>query len=155
LRLEVPPVTADERVHFGNLKYGEVYEGLVAFYPVPAVTTLVCHVEDRRKKRKQELIELTPPQVINLYMESHLVDPQRDFFSNPQDTYTFSSGFITGHKYQAQSPAKTIVDTVTAPVRALMPSVTITTNTQVQTGGGKPNQTTTSTQTQTAPPKGP
>jgi hypothetical protein len=50
---------------------------------------------------------------------------------------------------------KDIVRAVTAPVRALMPSVTITTNTQLQTGGGKPDQTTTSTQTQTAPPKGP
>jgi hypothetical protein len=47
----------------------------------------------------------------------------------------------------------TVVDTVTAPIRALMPSVTITTNTQVQTGGGKPNQTTTTTNTQVAPPK--
>jgi hypothetical protein len=95
---------------------------LVAFYPVPSVATLNCRV-GRRK-----LFELTPPQVINLYTESHLVDPQRDFFSNPQDSFTFSSGFVTGHKYAAQSPAKTIVDTVTAPVRALMPSVTITTS---------------------------
>lgn len=132
LRLDIPPVFSDERV---TLKDGAHY-GLVAFYPVPSVATLNCRV-GRRK-----FFELTPPQVINIYTESHLVDPQRDFFSNPQDTFTFSSGFVTGHKYAAQSPAKTIVDTVTAPVRALMPSVTITTNTQVQTGGGKPNQTT-------------
>src|ERR1700730_6109289 len=84
LRLEVPPVTSDERVHLGNLKHGEVYEGLVAFYPVPAVTTLVCRVGGKRGKP----IPLTPPQVINLYTESHLVEiydlwwRQRDRFSS-------------------------------------------------------------------------
>jgi hypothetical protein len=80
---------------------------------------------------------------------------QRDFLTNPQDTYTFSAGIITGHKYAGQSPVKTVVDTLTAPVRALMPSVQVTQTTQVQTGGGKPDQTTTTTQAQTGPSKGP
>ena len=145
LRLEVPPVTSDERVTFQD---GAHY-GLVAFYPVPAIVTLACQVGGG------EGILFTPPDTINVYTESHLLDPQRDFLSDPQDTYTFSSGIITGHKYTAQSPAKTIVDTVTAPVRALMPSVSVTTNTQVTTGGGKPDQTTTTTGSTVAPPKGP
>ncbi|HEV7911464.1 MAG TPA: hypothetical protein VGP28_10360 [Methylocella sp.] len=70
LRLDIPPVFSDERV---TLKDGAHY-GLVAFYPVPSVATLNCRV-GRRK-----FFELTPPQVINIYTESHLVDPQRDFF---------------------------------------------------------------------------
>ena len=95
------------------------------------------------------------PQVVNLYLYSYFINPQRDFLTNPQNTLTFDKGVITGHKYAAQSSAKTAVDIVTAIPRAITPSVTITTNTQVQTVGGKPSQTTTSTQTQTAPPKGP
>jgi len=51
LRLEVPPVTTDERA---TVKDGAQY-GLVAFYPVPAVTTLVCRVG------RGNLIPLTPP----------------------------------------------------------------------------------------------
>jgi hypothetical protein len=94
-----------------------------------------------------------PPQVVNLYLDSHFVDPKRDLLTNPKDTWTFNAGFITGHKYAAQSPVQTMVDMGTAPVRALMPSVTVTTNTAVQTGGGKPDQTTTATNTQVAPPK--
>ena len=42
-----------------------------------------------------------------------------------QDTFTFNAGFITAHKVVEQSSAKTAVDTVTAPIRALIPSVTV------------------------------
>jgi len=144
LRLDIPPVVSGERATIGDGHWG-----LVAFYPVPSIATLNCRVE------KNEATPLTPPAVVNLYLESHFVDPKRDFLTNPQNTFTFNAGFITAHKYVAQSPAKTVVDTITAPVRALMPSVTVSTNTAVTTGGGKPDQTTTTTSTSDSPSKGP
>jgi hypothetical protein len=93
---------------------------------------------------------LSPPTVVNLYTESHFLSPQRDFFTNPHDTVTFTAGLITGHKFTGQSAAKTVVDAITSPIRALMPSVTVTQSVAVS-----PTGKTTTTSTQTAPPKGP
>jgi len=121
--------------------------GIIAYFPYPAIATLTCRVDDR------PAIALTAPLMLNLYKDRELIEPERDFLTGPQDTLTFSEGFLTGHKFSNQSGVKTIIDTVTAPIRALMPSVSITTQTQVQTGGGKPDQTTTTTSTQTGPPK--
>ncbi len=126
--------------------------GLVAFFPVPARATLSCRVTMAAPGAPVPIF-LSAPSVVYLYTRSEWLNPQRDFLTNPQETLTFSGGFITGHKYTGQSPAKTIVDTLTAPIRALMPSVSIQQQTQVQTGGGKPDQTTSSTQTTIGPPK--
>lgn len=124
------------------------HNGLVAFFPVSAVATISCLANGGD-------VLLTSPTTINLYSESQFLDPQRDFLTNPQDAFTFNAGFIIGHKYSDQSSAKTIIDTVTAPLRALIPSVSVQQSTQVQTGGGKPDQTTSTTQTTTGPPKSP
>jgi hypothetical protein len=126
--------------------------GLVAFYPVPAKATIACVVKTPGKG-KTDTIFLSAPSIINLYTTSQFVDPQRDFLTGPQDTFTFNAGFIVGHKYSDQSSAKTVVDTITAPLRALVPSVSSQQTIQVQTGGGKPDQTTSTTQTTTGAPK--
>lgn len=127
--------------------------GLVAFFPVPATAAVYCSV-DHGGTITNTL--LNPPTVVNLYTESQILNPVRDFLTGPQDTYTFNSGFITGHKYSNQSSAKTIVDTVTAPIRALMPSVTVTQSVQVQrNANGQVTSTTNTNSTQTAPSKGP
>jgi hypothetical protein len=133
----------------GQVSVGASHPGLVAFFPIPASAEVWCEAAGVGSAL------LSVPSIVSLYNESHFLDPQRDFLTNPQDTFTFSSGIITGHNYAGQSPAKTIVDTVTAPIRAIMPSVSVQQTTQVQTGGGKPDQTTTTTQTTTAPSKGP
>jgi len=131
---------------------------------VPAAAAIYCtvgHPDDKGLGLKDDKgltpkpVVLSAPTVVSLYTERHVLDPQRDFLTNPQDTFSFSAGIITGHKYTDQSPAKTIVDTLTGPIRALMPSVQVTQTTQVQTAGGKVTQTTNSTATQTGPPKGP
>jgi len=130
--------------------------GFVAFFPVSATATTEClilrHVADLPKGRRDlpATVLLSAPTVVNLYTESHLLDPQRDFFTNPHDTFTFTAGLITGHKFTGQSAAKTVVDTITSPIRALMPSVTVTQSVAVS-----PTGKTTTTSTQTAPPKGP
>lgn len=111
--------------------------GFVAFYPYPVVAQLDCLLGDNAQ------IHLSPQIILNLYLDSHVFHPKRDFLSNPQDNFTLNEGFITGHQFSDQSPIKTVVDTITAPVRALLPATTVTTS--VQTGGGKPEQTTTST----------
>jgi hypothetical protein len=111
--------------------------GFLAFYPYPVTARLDCSLDDG------SIIPLSPSITLNLYVDSHLMHPRRDFLSNPQDSFTLSEGFITGHQFSDQSPVKTVVDTITAPIRALLPSTTVTTS--VQTGGGKPDQTTTST----------
>jgi hypothetical protein len=156
------------------------HKGLIAFFPVPAVATISCKVindkadandngandkakadakakaDDKAKTKANDYyFLLNPPTVVNLYAESQFLDPQRDFLTNPQDTFYFNGSFLIGHKYSAQSPAKTIVDTVTAPIRAFIPSVSVQQTTQVQTGGGKPDQTTTTTQTTVGAPKSP
>ena len=144
LQLDIPPGVSDDQAKVEGGKYG-----LVAFYPVPTIATLRCSVSQRAS------IPLTSTKVINLYLDSNFISTTRDFLTDPHDILTFQKGFLTGHNYAAKSPAKTVVDTVTAPVRALLPSVTVTTNTSVVTGGGKPDQTTTTTSTATAPPKVP
>jgi len=122
----------------------EGHTGLVGYYPVPSTATLTCTIDGHDG---QPLI--APVQLSNLYLDPHFVDPRRDFLSVPADTLTFNEGFITGHKYTDQSPTKTVVDTVTGPIRAVLPSVSVQQTTNLQTGGGKPDQLTTGTQTTT------
>jgi hypothetical protein len=152
------PSLGDTVLHFsikplvgsgGQARIGEASHGLVAFFPIPASAEITCTFG------KEYPVLLSPPSVVSLYTESRLLDPQRDFLTNPQDTFTFNAGIITGHQHTSQSSAKTIVDTVTAPIRALIPSVSVQQTTQVLTGGGKPDQTTTTTQTTTGAPKSP
>jgi hypothetical protein len=134
-----------------------MHEGLVAFFPVPAEVELVCGIFGRIGKEgisfddKYPTYYLNAPITVNLYTESHFLDPQRDFLTSPQDGLTFSSGFIVGHKFSDQSAAKTIVDTVTGPIRAMMPTVSVTQSTTVQSTGAR----STSTSTTTGPPKAP
>lgn len=135
---------------------GKSHDGLVTFFPVPATATIYCSVtKPGDKGLSAKPVVLGAPTVVSLYTERHVLNPQRDFFTNPQDTFTFNAGIITGHKYTSQSPAKTVVDTITGPIRSIMPSVTVTQSTQVQSSGGKVTGTTNSTSTQTAPSKGP
>jgi hypothetical protein len=143
------------RIVEANGRQKEIFwqNGLVAFFPTPAVAISRCNVV--MPDGTTHYFDLSAPTMVNIYGESQFLDPQRDFLTGPQDTLTFSAGFITGHKYTGQSPAKTIVDTVTAPIRAMIPSVQTQQNTQVVTGGGKPDQTTTSTTTTTNAPKPP
>ncbi|MGO9774182.1 MAG: hypothetical protein ACLPSW_32445 [Roseiarcus sp.] len=141
----------------------EQHEGFVAYYPRPVSASLICRVQivqnggsadaanskfDKTFKGNYSVMIASPTQ-LKIYADSDWVDPLRDFFTNPQDTYTLSSGFLTQHKYSASSPAKTVVDTVTSPIRSLMPSVNV--KTTVVSGGGKPDQTT--KETDVNPPK--
>jgi hypothetical protein len=142
LHFKVTPLVTSE----GQIRIGEASYGVVAFFPIPASVEISCTFG-------QKPVLLSPPTVVSLYTESQLLEPERDFLTNPQDNFTFSAGMITGHQYTRQSSAKTIVDTVTAPIRALMPAVSVQQTTQLQTGGGKPDQTTTTTQTTTGAPK--
>jgi hypothetical protein len=151
-------LTETRTVEF-NGKRKDIYwhNGLVAFFPTPARATSFCNVmqADSKGNKVAVPVYLNAPSMVNLYGESQFIDPQRDFLTNPQDTLTFNAGFFTGHKFTGQSSAKTIIDTVTAPIRALVPSVSVQQNTSVVTSPGKPDQTTTSTQTTTGPPKAP
>jgi hypothetical protein len=122
--------------------------GLVAYLPSPGTAELRCVVAGRRDP---ELI--AAPVALNFYLERIRVDPKRDGWRDAQDTYTFTDGFLTAHKYTDQSPAKTVVDTVTSPIRAIMPSSTVTQTTSVQSNNGVPGQTTNTTQTVSGPPK--
>jgi len=130
----------------GRTRVYRRHNGLIAFFPVPAKVTISCSTDGNT-------FLLAAPMIVNVYAESQFLDPQRDFFTGPQDSFTFNGGMFVSHKYSGQSPAKTVVDTITAPIRAIIPSVSVQQTTQVQTGGGKPDQTTTTTQTTTGPPK--
>jgi hypothetical protein len=109
-------------------------EGIVAFDPVPYKAGMFCAAAGKLP------VQIGPTQVVNLYLDSFVVQPNRDFFTQPQDTFTFNEGFITGHKYVDQSGAKGFFDTITAPVKALLPS-----------GGGSSAQPTSGT-TSGSPP---
>jgi hypothetical protein len=113
------------------------HPGLMAFFPVPAEAEIVC--------KTPKTYFLSEPTKVNLYTEKHYLNPERDFLTGPQDTFTFSSGFIVGHKYSDQSPAKTIVDTVTSPIRAMIPSVSVTQSTTLQSSGASSKTTSTTT----------
>jgi hypothetical protein len=116
---------------------GWIQPGLIGFFPVPAEASLLCDYPS-------ETVYLSAPGTVNLYTERHVLDPQRNFLTGPQDTLTFNEGFITAHKYVDQSAAKTIVDTVTEPLRSIFPSLSANQTVHVQTGGGTANgQTTT------------
>jgi hypothetical protein len=137
-------------------RIGKSVDGLVAFFPMPATATIYCSViKPGGKGLSAKPVVLSAPTVVSLYTERHVLNPQRDFFTNPDDTFTFNAGIITGHKYTSQSPAKTIVDTITGPIRSIMPSVSVTQSTQVQSSGGKVTGTTNTSSTQTSPSKGP
>jgi hypothetical protein len=155
LDVALPPSFAPERVMFD----GSDHDGVLAYFPTPATATLVCTVDPVSGPVENQppgtRVPVSPPTPVSLYMANGWVSPKRDFLTGPQDTLTFSAGFLTEHKFSDQSAAKTVVDTVTAPVRALLPSVNVQQTTQVQTGGGKPDQTTQTTQTTIAPGKGP
>jgi hypothetical protein len=125
------------------------HDGLIGYFPVMARATASCVFTSLPNNP----VLLTAPTTVNVYIESQFLDPQRDFFTSPQDTFSFNAGMIIGHKYSGQAPAKTVVDTLTAPIRALIPSVSVQQTTQVQTGGGKPDQTTVTTQTTTGASK--
>jgi hypothetical protein len=143
-RFQITEVDTD-----GRTKPIFYHSGLVAFLPVPARATIRCDVAGYSPAY------LAAPTTLNLYAQRQFVDPQRDFLTNPQDTFSFSGGIITTHKYTDQSPARTVVDTITAPIRALIPSTSVQQTTSVQSQAGKPDQVTSSTQTTTGPPKGP
>jgi hypothetical protein len=143
----------DRTLPIGSAKQDEKpHDGLVAFFPSPATATIFCRVKN---KKGANPARLSAPQIVSLYTQRYVFDPQRDFFTNPQDTFTFNAGIITGHKYAGQSPARTIVDTITGPIRSIMPSVTVTQTNTVTSSGGKVTGGTDTTTTTTAPPKGP
>jgi hypothetical protein len=63
---------------------GAVHPGLVAFFPVPARTAITCGLPDADDpKTPSTPILLSPPQTVYLYTESHFLDPQRDFLTQP------------------------------------------------------------------------
>jgi hypothetical protein len=142
LRIKIPDV-----IEGTPAQVGEGHPGIIAFFPVPAIAYLGC-------KSGSEYI-LSVPQNINMYIDSQYIDPQRDFLWSPQDNYTFSAGILTGHKFVSTSPAKTLAETVTLPVRSAFPSTQVTTNTSVISSPGKPDQSTTNTTTTTGPTKPP
>jgi hypothetical protein len=113
------------------------HEGIVVFYPFPAYATLVCTFKG------QKITQFNTATQIKLYMDSHFINPKRDFFTNEDHAIFIDAGFFNGQTYKAQSSAKTVVDTITAPARAIMPTVTV--NTQVISVPGKPDQITTTT----------
>jgi hypothetical protein len=122
----------------GHEPIGAVHPGLVAFFPVPARAVIKCSLDDDGDpKSPNKEILLSPPQTVYLYTESHFLDPQRDFLTSPQDSLSFTSGFIVGHKYTDQSAAKTVVDTVTQPIRSLMPSVSVSQSVSVSPTGAR------------------
>ncbi|HXZ02969.1 MAG TPA: hypothetical protein VEI03_23475 [Stellaceae bacterium] len=121
-------------------------DGFVAYEPTPLLAHPVC-------KGGGNSIDLGLPQILSVYKVRHVEKPLRNFWTSPQDTYSITDGIIVGHKYTDQSAAKTLVDLITAPARAAIPSTSVTTQTQLQTGGGKPDQTTNTTITQVSPPK--
>lgn len=104
-------------------------------------------------KNKIRIMSFASPQIVPIYRIRNVANPQRNFWTNPQNTYTITDGIITAHKFSDQSPAKTLIDLITSPIRAFLPIATTTTTTSVQTGGGKPDQTTSTSATQIAPPK--
>ena len=123
------------------------FEGYVLYEQSSITASLVCEDDS------QIQLYLGTSPLIPVYRDRLQLNPQRAFWKNPTDTITSDNGIITGHKYTNQSPAKTFVDLITAPVRALLPSTTNTTTTSVVTVPGKPDQTTSTTQQQTGPPK--
>ena len=143
LALSIPPSITGQQVKVNSGGHA----GLVVLFPLPTIAEVTCTVNGATT------INMTAPSIVNLHLVSHVVDPKRDFLTSPQDTYTFNEGFITGHNVSNQSSVKTVVDTITMAICALMPSVQVTTTTQVQTGGGKPAQTTKTTASQVSPSK--
>jgi len=58
------------------------------------------------------------------YARSHWEKPERGFWTKPSDTYSLKGGVLIGHSYTQQSPIKTVVDFIFAPIQMAMPGVT-------------------------------
>jgi hypothetical protein len=123
------------------------FSGVMVFFPLVVRATAKCYVPAGERPLAlggSTRVNLAASQTLNWYAHRAVIDPQRDFLTNPKDTFTFSGGIITGHNYSNQSAAKTVVDTILAPLQAIIPSTNISQSTTVQTGGTG-SQTTTST----------
>jgi hypothetical protein len=77
------------------------------------------------------------------YNNSHLEKPTRGFWTKPANTYAFKNGVMIGHTYTQQSPIKTVVDFILAPVQAVLPGVSHS-STSSTSADGKTNSSTTS-----------
>ena len=113
-------------------EFGNRFDGFCVYEPSPVKISIYCG---------NALI--AGPKVVNLYETAYIVNPKRNFLTNPHATYTMTNGILTGVKYEAQSPIKGAFDVVLSPIKAVLSALpTSQTSTQVQTGGGKPKQTT-------------
>jgi hypothetical protein len=120
--------------------------GIMVFLPVPVQGTVDCFAsKSETLASENRRVLIAPSTVLNLYADKRVVNPTRDFLTNPQDSFTFSGGIISGHKYTGQSAAKTIIDTITAPIRAIVPSVNVTQSQTIQSNGQKSTTTSTTT----------
>jgi hypothetical protein len=156
LQIQIKDTTSRDSIIFNDLflkttkSFKTSFDGFVAYEPSTAEIQLVCV---RKTGDQTPISSFGPPHVIPVYTIRRQVSPERRFWTNPTDTYSFNEGIITGHKYTDQSPVKTAVDLITAPVRAFLPATTTTTTTSVQTSPGKPDTTTNTTAIQQGPPK--
>jgi hypothetical protein len=89
---------------------------------------------------------------LSVYQYRHREDPQRGFWTSPQDTYTITDGIIVGHKYTDVSPLKTLIDLITSPIRAAIPTGQSTNSVTIQESTGARSRTESTT---IAPSKGP
>ena len=150
-RKRVRPVTPPKlapQAPVAPLRSDKAFPGVMIFFPAAVRATVKCYVP--KGERPFALspgteVNLAAPTVTNVYAVRAVVDPQRDFLTNPKDTFTFSGGIITGHNYSNQSAAKTVIDTILAPLQAIIPSMNVSQSTTVQNGGTGTPTTTTST----------
>jgi len=121
--------------------------GFWVYDPTPLTVTPMC------KTAQTEAVPIAVAQIVVVYKFRHRVNPRRNFWTSPQDTYTLADGILVGHKYTDQSAVKTVVDILTAPIRSALPSSQTTTSVSVQSTAGKPDQSTSTTSTVLSAPK--
>jgi len=120
-------------------------DGICVSEPNPVVVKLKCDGQ-----------LLTSPLLVNTYV-SHVKNPERNFFTNRHETYTFNDGgLLVEQKYENQSYAKGIFDLLLALPKGIigvLPMPQTQSTTQVITVPGEPTKTTDTVQTTLTPPK--
>jgi len=126
--------------------------GFYAYEPSPVAVYLTCEIANFGVPNTVYRAILAPPTILSSYQYRHRENPQRNFWTSPQDTYSINDGIITGHKYTSMSPIKSFIDLITSPIRSAFPSGSSNSSVSVNEATGARTRTDSTT---LSPSKGP
>jgi len=122
--------------------------GFSAYLPEQVTLQLVCYPFPRNAETAP-VGALSAPVVKNAWLERVWLNPVRDTFTSPKDTFSFVDGVITEHKFTNESGVKNAVEMLTSPAKAALSVLPVPSQTTKVTTVVAPTGTTKTTETDT------